>query len=128
MELSYRSFVAVEDLQPGECTVHRAADADGRRWWLLWAYVYREDRAGALIDLAVPVNPNGPYLDQGLGGRTWSLMSAGAGRWQLAPSVDAKVTGAKHPGFAQDTSMSLWHQTPTLVDVPEGEAWQVSAP
>jgi hypothetical protein len=128
VELSYRSFVPVEDLESGQCTVHRAADSHGARWWLLWFRVPREDRPGELVDLAVPVAPNGSYAEKGAGGRTWGLASVGAGRWQVAPSVDVKVDRKAVPGHAQDPARTMWHQTPTLVGVPDGEAWQTAAP
>jgi hypothetical protein len=130
MELAYRSFVLVEDLRPGECTIHRASDASGKRWWLLWFHVYREDRAGERIDLAVPVNPNGSYLEQGPGGRTWGLMPAGNGRWQVAPSIDSKdgSTVFSVPGFHDHPARSVWHQTPVLVAVADGEPWQTQSP
>jgi hypothetical protein len=126
MDLAYRSFVLVEDLRPGECTVHQAKSVDGTRWWLLWLHVYREDRAGALINLAVPVAPHASYTETGPGGRTWGLAPAGPGRWAVSPSVDAKGANEFVPGHAQDARRSIWHQTPTLVDVPNGEAWQAA--
>lgn len=128
MELTYRSSALIEDLAPGECTVHRASVAQGGRWWLLWMRVYREDRAGVLTCIAVPVAPHGSYTEGGPGGRTWGLMPAGGGRWQVSPSVDAKVSGEKLPGFAENNGRSLWHQTPALVGVPDGEAWQAATP
>lgn len=128
MELAYRSSAPVEDLKPGECTVHRAADSHGGRWWMLWIYVYREDRAGELVDLAVPVAPNGGYNEGGPGGRTWGLSNVGGGRWQVSPSIDVKASRKAVPGFAQDPERSMWHQTPALVGVPDGEVWQTATP
>jgi hypothetical protein len=128
MDLAYRSFVLVEDLQPGECTVHRAKSADGANWWLLWMHVYRQDRPGVLIDLAVPVAPHASYTETGPGGRTWGLAPAGSGRWLVSPSVDAKSEKDPVPGHAQDTRPSIWHKNPVLVGVPDGEAWQTATP
>jgi hypothetical protein len=44
MDLAYRPFVLVDDLRPGQCTVHHAHDDAGARWWLLWMLVPRDDR------------------------------------------------------------------------------------
>jgi hypothetical protein len=128
MELAYRSSALIEDLQPGECTVHRASVPGGKAWWLLWVRVYREDRAGQTATIAVAVNPNGPYAEDGPGGRTWGLRPAGPGRWRVDPSIDAKGERSAVPGFLQHPAPSIWHQTPTLVGVPTGEAWQSVAP
>lgn len=128
MELAYRSSALVEDLKPGECTIHRAGLSDVKRWWLLWFCVYREDRAAHTVTLAVPVNPNGPYVEAGPGGRTWGLRRSGADRWQVEPSVDAKGDRSAVPGFLNHPAPSIWHQTPALVEVPAGEAWQTAMP
>jgi len=128
MELAYRPSALIEDLQPSECTIHRAGLSDGRRWWLLWFCVYREDRAGQTVTIAVPVNPNGPYVEAGPGGRTWGLRPAGPGRWQVNPSIDAKGERTAVPGFLQHPAPSIWHQTPAIVDVPADEAWQSATP
>ena len=82
---------------------------------------------GELVDLAVPVNPNGTYVEHGPGGRTWGLTRVGGGRWQVNPSIDVKQ-GPDAPVFAPGaearSSGTIWHQTPVLVGVPDGEAWQ----
>jgi hypothetical protein len=128
MELAYRSFALIEDLKPGECTIHRAGLSDGRKWWLLWMCVYREDRAGQTVIVGVPVSPNGRYAEDGPGGRTWGLRPAAPGRWQIDPSIDAKGDRSTVPGFLNHPAPSIWHQTPALIEVPDGEAWQTAAP
>lgn len=134
--LRYRSNVCVSELAVGECTMHRAADSSGARWWLLWFRVNR-DSDGLPDDFAVPVNPNGPYLDPGPGGRTWGLNRVDRelqpGAWQVSPSIDVKNTRAVHAGEAVAPMIvpaptSLWHQTPTIIEVPDGEAWISGAP
>jgi hypothetical protein len=75
MELRYRSHVAIEDLAPGECTVHAARNSAAVRWWNLWFYVPRETD-GELEAFVVPVIPNGSYTETGPGGRSWGLARA----------------------------------------------------
>ena len=123
--LHYRSNVCVDELNVGECTVHRAANDQGARWWLLWFRVTREtDNQPA--DFAVPINPNGPFVEAGSGGKTWGLTQSGPDTWQIAPSINVLPGGAVQEGAPADAS--LWHQTPALVGVPAGEAWQTGAP
>ncbi len=125
-ELRYRSNVGVEDLEVGDCTMHRAATADGHRWWLLWFRVVRED-TGVAADFAVPMNPNGSFIEAGTGGKTWGLTAIGGGRWQVSPSInvlpDRRLHAGEHPAGA-----SQWHQTPAIVDVPVGEHWITEQP
>ncbi len=125
--LRYRSKVDVEDLAIGECTMHRAANSDGTRWWLLWIHVNR-DNDGQPDDFAVPVNPNGSYIEAGPGGKTWGLTLTESGVWQVSPSINVLETGAIHAG--EHPASSLWHQTPTIVGVPEGaiEEWVTGTP
>lgn len=129
--LRYRSNVDVGDLGIGECTIHRAANDSGARWWLLWFRVNREDN-GQAADFAVPINPNGSFIEDGPGGKTWGLTHAlgpdgyGESAWQIAPSINVLGTGALHPG-AHDAP-SQWHQTPVIVEVPDGESWIRNSP
>ena len=128
MELRYRSRVTVEALAPGECTVHRASvvEAGERKlWWNFWWYVPRETD-GVLEAFVVPVIPNGSYTETGPGGRSWGLSRAGAGRWQITPSINVFNDGDARrvqAGLAPE-GRSHFHQTPALIDVPEGESWQ----
>jgi len=123
MMLRYVSSVAIEALAVGECTVHRASD-DGRRWWLLWLRVNRED-TGQPIDVAVPINPGGGYVLDGPGGKTWGLTRVSQGTWQVSPSINV-LPGQVHPG--PSAAPSMWHQTPSIVDVDDAEAWISGAP
>jgi len=123
-DLRYRGLVPVEDLAIGECTVHRAGNDSGAKWWLLWFRVEREDGGGP-IDVAVPINPNGSYVEDGPGGRTWGLTRAGVGTWQVSPSINV-LADQLHPGPHE--SPSLWHQTPRVVGVSDGEPWIAGSP
>jgi hypothetical protein len=125
--LHYRSNVCVSDLQVGECTIHRAGTSDNVRWWLLWFCVVSEVD-GQQLDAAVPINPNGGYVADGPGGKTWGLTQVSHDTtWQIAPSINVLGSRVAHPGD-HPTEVSLWHQTPPIVDVPNGEAWQTSPP
>jgi hypothetical protein len=124
--LRYRSNVCVSDLRVDECTIHRAGTADNARWWLLWFCVEREGVC-QLMDAAVPINPNGTYVEAGPGGKTWGLTKTSAGTWQVAPSINVLGTRVAHPGD-HPTEVSLWHETPAIVDVPDGETWQTNPP
>jgi hypothetical protein len=136
--LCYRGNVGVEDLEVGECTIHRAGDSSGARWWLLWFRVNRETD-GQPDDFAVPVNPNGGWIELGSGGKTWGLTridnpdKVGRWQWQISPSINVTGSRALHPGVHEMAGLapgyeSLWHQTPIIVGVPDGEAWQVGVP
>ena len=124
-DLIYKSHSLIEDLQPGECTIHRCGTPDGKRWWNLWFYVPRETD-GVLEDFVVPVNPGGAYTENGLGGKTWGFTKSGAGVWQVSPSInvldDAGARAVQAGG--RPATPSLWHQTPSVVGVPDGEPWQ----
>lgn len=125
MNLTYRSHTRIEDLRPNECTIHPAADGSGKRWWLLWASVYRDDRAGELIDIAVPVNPGHGYVENGAGGRTWGLANVGGGTWRASPSINViDESGARwlHPGV-HEAAPSIWHHTPDIIGVPDDDPW-----
>lgn len=74
--------------------------------WLLMFYVRTAD--GYAQYFRTPVNPNGPAVENGPLGRTWGLNRCGANEWQVSPSID----------------YGNWHQTPKIVEVPDGEPWQ----
>ena len=124
MVLVYRSVTWIGDLALGECTVRNARDGAGHARWQLWTWVHRTD-TGEPFYVAAPVNPNGPYLEVGPSGRrTWGLLRASATDWQVSPSID--VVGAERPDGSREPS--LWHETPAIVGVPEGERWIAEAP
>ena len=77
----------------------------------------------------MPINPNGGYVASGPGGKTWGLTRASmAGTWQVSPSINvlAGHEAQVHPG--PHAAPSLWHQTPSIVEVPDDEAWISGAP
>lgn len=117
--LVYRAVLWIGDLALHECTIRRARGPEGAAWWQLWALVLRS--AGEPFYVGVPVNPNGPYLEAAPGRRrTWGLTRASATDWHISPSIDVK---SHRPG-----EPSLWHETPVIVEVPEGERWITEAP
>lgn len=124
-ELRYRGYhVEPELLQVGECTV-RATKGDSADYWRLWFYVNRETD-GQPEMMGVPLNVNGGWNESGPGGKTWGFNRAEPGAWQVSPSINVLATRDVHPG--EHPAPSLWHQTPTIVGVPDGEPWQAGAP
>ncbi len=122
-ELRYRSFVEVDDLGVGECTVKVCVAENGVRFWHMWVRVLRD--GGQPLVFCVPVAPNvvGPS-DGPPGGKTWGLCRSGLNRWQIAPSINVLESKDVHPGL-HPTERSIWHQTPALVEVPDLERWQL---
>ena len=133
MILRYRSRVTVDDLALNECTIHRASSSGAARWWLLWFYVTR-DSDGQPEHFCVPVNPRGPYIESGPGGRTWGLnmppatpydIGPGTSNWQVSPSINVLANG---DAAAHGTPVgSIWHQTPAILGVPVNEPWATGA-
>ncbi len=123
----YRSNVCVTDLGIDECTVHRAGNDSGARWWLLWFRVLRDDN-GQPMDACVPINPRGSFIEAGPGGKTWGVTSPmmSPGLWNVAPSINVLGTGAVH--HESHTETSMWHHTPSIDGVPIGEAWTIGNP
>jgi len=120
-DLKYRGYhVDIEALQLNECTVRGAGLADGTKYWMLWFCVNR-DSDGAMDVFGVPINPNGSFVENGPGGKTWGLTNLGSGQWQVAPSINVLNTRDPHPG--EHPAPSLWHQTPKVIGVPDGEPW-----
>ena len=132
MDLTYRSFARVLELGLDECTIRRARVMDGSRvWWHIWFHVTRETD-GVPDFFCVPISPNGVYTESGPGGRTWGLQPAGDGIWQVSPSIDVlddlAVRAEREGKPRPPESKSLWHKTPRVVGVPDGEAWISQAP
>lgn len=114
----------VEDLLVGECTMHRAVTASGERYWHMWFRVNRETD-GLAFDFVVPMNVNGSFTENGVGGKTWGLLRNGE-LWQVLPSINVVNTGELHPG--EHALPSLWHQTPAIEGVPADEPWIAGPP
>ena len=119
--LFYRSNVHVDELELGECTMHRAGEDGKGTWWLLWFRVLREDN-GQPANFAVPMNPGGSWIENGPGGKTWGFARSSPGIWQVSPSINALASSELHPGEHPDQA-SQWHQTPMVIGVPDGERW-----
>ena len=86
-----------------ECTVLRVEGPTPS--WLMHFYVRTTD--GHEQTFRVPVNPNGPHIENGPLGRTWGLQRCGHGEWQVSPSIE----------------FGNWHETPKIVGVPDDEPW-----
>jgi hypothetical protein len=126
MDLVYRSFVEVDSLVVDECTIHASVDGR-RRFWHLWLRVLRADN-GQPDTFCVPVAPLGPFNEHGPGGRTWGFGPlSDTGVWQVSPSINVLATKEIIPGH-HPTEVSIWHETPRVVGVPEGERWMLNAP
>ena len=120
-ELRYRSFVEVDELAVGECTI-KTCIAGTTRFWHMWAHVLRD--SGEPLTFCVAIAPNIVGPSDGPGGKTWGLCRSGLNRWQIAPSINVLESEQVHPGL-HPTERSIWHQTPALVGVPDLERWQL---
>lgn len=101
MTLAYRPYAQRGALELDECCIVPVAPSG----WLLVFYVRTNE--GDERTFRVPVNPGGSHMEHGPLGRTWGLTRVGPGTWQVEPSID----------------LGEWHQTPTIVGVPDGELW-----
>lgn len=126
IELHYRSFLEVDDLELNECTVHACGDGT-HRWWQLWFYVAQQTD-GHPQAFVVPVAPNGSYSEID-GRKTWGLARLGDfGRWNVYPSINVLETREVLAGSTHESIGSLWHDTIVIGDVPDGERWTTEAP
>jgi|ERR1700679_3183103 len=123
VDLVYHPGVMVEDLPIGGCTVRRTRLGD-KLWWALWLYVRRADTGEPTV-FEVPIHVRGPYTEDPVAGKMWGFTkSLEAGVWQVSPSINVLVgtdVVELHPGA--HPSPSVWHETPRVVGVPEGEPW-----
>jgi hypothetical protein len=124
-DLVYKPHSLIEDLKINECTIHRAGDGKGARWWNLWFYVKLDD-VNVLRDFVVAVNPGGNYSEHGPAGRTWGFVKTQPGVWLITPSINIH----QPDGYGIETKpgaapfRSLWHHTPRILGVPDkGEPW-----
>ena len=101
-ELKYRRGVSRTDLQENECTIRMIGGGLAQ-----FVFCYHDKSNGERWTHSMPVRPNGQH-----GGpeRAWGLNRSGPNRWQITPSINL---GDDH-----------WHETPAVVDVPDGEDWQ----
>ena len=120
MQLSYKSRAMIADLTVGECTMHRASGSANARWWQLWFCVPRKPD-GVAATFCVPMNPGKAYRPDGPGGKTWGLTKCGPNAWQVSPSINVEANGDAHATY--EGLPSLWHETPTIVGVPDDEPW-----
>jgi hypothetical protein len=121
-ELRYKVCARIGDLQLNECTIRRAGlPPAGTFWWQLWFHVARETDGVAQF-FAVPIIVNGSYTETGPGGRSWGFVNQGSGTWQVSPSINV-LDEVTRQGQVEVRG-SLWHQTPSVVGVPDGEPWQ----
>ncbi len=115
-ELRYRP-IHHDALAPGECVVEPSLESPSR--WLLW-FCFTRTTDGKTERRWIPVLPN---EDAPNGRAGWGLRRAGADRWQIAPSIKC-LESRDHDG-ADD--VEVWHETPMLVEVPDGLPWQNGA-
>ena len=121
--------VAPGSLRPGECTIRRAATANGAgTYYRLWFRVPR-DTDGGPETYSVPVVVRGPHAEYGLGGRSWGFRPSGpdTGTWQVSPSINVLDVRGRTVAYGPRPHRSygsLWHHTPSVTCVPAGEPWQ----
>lgn len=126
--LQYAGYhIEPEDLKIGECTIRPTRTLDGQAtYYRLWFYVARNtDGAPEMFGVALIVN--GSFTESGPGGRSWGFTraSAGAGAWQISPSINVLGVVSRETHAGEHPSLgSVWHHTPIVVDVPDGEPWQ----
>jgi len=95
---------------PGECGIFRYQDEPNAVWYLCFGFIRTTD--GQAEFRSIPVSPgSGPQDDI----HSWGLNRVGPGRWQVSPSILCRDGGRDSP--------EVWHETPAIVDVPEGEPW-----
>jgi hypothetical protein len=119
--LRYRSCVLVEALGINEATIRRTHQ-DDKQWWMLWFYVICTKSPPCEQHIGVPIQPNRGPNAQGPGGRTWGFTKTAAGVWTVSPSINVLAVAVD---FGPPQGGSWWHQVPSVVDVPDGEPWQV---
>jgi hypothetical protein len=117
-ELRYRQNTERDDLQENECTI---APVGGGLAMMVYCF-RRKD--GKLERRTLPVRPNG---DAGDAEHSWGLrrsVPAAPGRWQIAPSIKCMERVRDLTDPKKDIDVEVWHETPAIIDVPEGEPWQ----
>lgn len=116
-ELRYRRGAKREDLGENECFVKGVGGG-------LCSLVFRFRRVtdGKLETRTLPVRPNG---QAGGAEHAWGLNRTNVpGKWQISPSIAAQDIVPDPDAPNGQRTIEVWHQTPAIVDVPEGEPWQ----
>lgn len=109
--------VSLRALEENECTIFKG---DDRFPWHL-RFSYRSKLDGMLYNGSVPIFPKAETPKSKPG---WSLNRAPGG-WQVSPSI---LISTRRPDPADPDKwidIELWHETPLIVDVPEGERWVI---
>src|SRR5271166_6733368 len=120
--LHYRPGAMADELLLGECTIRPLRHADGAlAGWGLWFNVTRDDGVEELF--RVPVIPRGQFNENGPGGKSWGLNETRAGIWQISPSIHYTEERPSEDGQPQRI-VDVWHKTPEIIGVPDGEPWQ----
>ncbi len=127
-ELRYRSDLGeqqLSQLRENECTIFKKA-----QWWIL-AFCFRRTTDGKTEYRVVPVTPGGdptPGVPTG-GWGTWGLrpVPGAAGRWQITPSLACMVRIHDPVDPSKHIDIEVWHQTPAIIEVPDGEPWTTVA-
>ena len=117
-ELRYRKDVARGDLQENECTIAPVGNG-----LAMMTYCFRRVTDGKLERRTLPVHPNG---DAGDTEHSWGLRPVdpkGSGRWQIAPSIRCMERIRDSADPKKDIDVEVWHETPTIINVPDGEPW-----
>lgn len=101
--LTYRADLEIDELGLDECRVV-PSKLTPLAWVLCFHVATTDDHEQTF---RVPVNPGGDHVERGPLGRTWGLSRVDASTWRVSPSID----------------FGTWHQTLTIVGVPEDVEW-----
>ncbi len=120
MNLVYLTAWDIEELPLGHATIRGSRKLGGTiAWWMLWMCVKTTEAAEDYV--AVPVDAQRSYHEDGPHGRTWGLAKEAEGVWNVVPSIDVEATGAAD-------AASVWHENVRLVGVPPEEPWMGGPP
>lgn len=121
-ELRYRVGLGAPNVHPdnfglevGECCVFNHAATGKPAIWIM-AFRFIRSTDGKPETRHIPAAPGLPYAG---GSAPWGLERAGANRWQISPSIQCW----ERVGGRDGKDVELWHETPAIVNVPEGEPW-----
>lgn len=117
--LTYRDL-DVWELAVGECTVRRRCDEHGVHLSLV-ARVLRSDN-GQPLTIGAPIAPGCGYTETPR--RTWGFGRTAPGIWQVSPSINARGYALDADGKPTGAEISIWHETPAVIGVPEPPWWE----